>query len=312
MSHSFKINIPKVIQLSNIEDLVQKFSPVFDVCNKNQEFVIDIDLSDLNFITPTGLSTLRAVIMYIAQSKYKTSGKISVPKSSMQGYLTRMNFYDFLKEPIKYQGNKYNSKGRFCELIEVASEKASDQVADDLAKILQKQLSLSHQAYFSIQHTLSEVIINVFHHAHSPVNAIVSAQTYTNLRKLEISIVDCGDGFRVSMLENSIHAKVNTIIDALSLAIKPKVTGRPGHNAGEGLFFTSELVKQNQGEMIIYSEDGLLNIQGNNLSSKNVPYWKGAIVSICLNLDNTMDVVSLFNKYAPKENGYDLLTDIME
>ncbi len=308
MNKLFTLKVPPVVQLSNITDLTEIFLPVNEACKKNQDFDIVIDMGELSFITPIGITALRAYIMYLSQHINKKSGHIIRPCQNVDKYLDRMDFYTFLKNFKAYNTRRLDSSGRFLEAIEVKTEKIGLTVTNQVVELLKKQLKLSNEFISSVQYTVSEIIDNVFHHANSPINGIVCAQAYPNLRRVEISIVDCGDGFYKSLQANDqLARKFSTPLEAIKLAIERKVTGRPSINAGEGLFFATELIKANKGNMVIYSEDGLLYIDDGDEHFKTVPYWKGSIVSLNFNLDNFLDIVSIFNNYAPPEEDYQFL-----
>ncbi len=304
------IRLSNDLGLSNIHELVAQVAPVIDACRNLRVQKITVDMSDLQFIWPTGLATLTAGITHIAQHECVQS--VSVRRSRharADGYLTRIGFYDFLQLPVEYPWSKRDPTGRFREVVEITSEDMSNEVSRNLVTILQTQAgSIGQQTVNAIQYTFSEIVDNVFHHAQSPVNAIICAQSYPRLQQAEFAIVDCGRGFRLSLLENpALRGRFKTAIEAISLAVQPKVTGRPANNAGEGLFFITELVKQNRGDMAIYSEDGLFKLVSGEVKLYNVPYWSGAIVGLRLGLERPIDMKTLFDQYAPPEEDFELL-----
>lgn len=303
------IKLPKELKLSNTHELVERFAPAVDACHNQPTVEITLDMSDLSFVTPTGLATLTAAMVYIARSGCLEQSHVVRPKAQVDGYLTRMGFYESLQLSAKYPWSKRDSTGRFREVIEVTSEEMGREVTNDLVAILQQQATLSQQTVGAVSYTLSELIDNVFHHAQSPVNAIVCAQTYPAFQRIELAIVDCGRGIRLSLQDNiALRGRFTTAAEAISLAVQPKITGNPARNAGEGLFFLTELMKQYKGGMRIYSEDGLFRItKGQVTLCSDMPYWQGTIVSLRLGFD--VDLVPVFNQYAQPEEDYKFLFD---
>ncbi len=311
MSIMLTVDLPRQLQIGNLHRIVELFLPTVHACNQKQTFEIVVNMGDLGFVRPSGLAALSAIMVYVARSGYLKQGYVATPRSSdVDGYLARMDFYEFLKMPTNYPWSRRNSEGRFHEVIEVTSEEMCQEVTTDLGTILQSQMDMTEDAIYATTYALSELMENVFHHAHSPVNAIVCAQTYPSSREIELAIVDCGRGFRLSLSENpKLHGRFDTATEAINLALQRKVTGRPGSNAGEGLFFIKEVVEENMGDMAVYSEDGLLEMVGGRGRLYDVPYWQGSIVSLCLKTDRSVDLTGLFNRYAPPEKDYKIVFD---
>ena len=91
------------------------------------------------------------------------------------------------------------------------------------------------------------------------------------------------------------------------LAVQPRVTGRPDHNTGEGLFFSLEFIKANMGDACIYSQDGALWAQGGKVWSQSVSYWPGTLVALSFRTDRPVDTRAIFSQYAPPENDFEWL-----
>ncbi len=79
------------------------------------------------------------------------------------------------------------------------SEKMCLQVTTDLTAVLKSHTNLNDENADSISYVLSELMDNVFHHADSPINAIVCADAFRDRKEVELAIVDCGMGFKKSL-----------------------------------------------------------------------------------------------------------------
>jgi hypothetical protein len=158
----------------------------------------------------------------------------------------------------------------------------------------------------AVRYALAEVIDNVFHHARSPVNAIVCAQTYPQLNQLELAIVGAGRGIPASLADNpDLRGRFHTASQAIQLAVQPKVTSRPDRNASEGLFFTTEFLRANGGAGCIYSLDGLLEYrEGRPQAFDDVPRWPGTIVALRFDTRRPVDVPAIFNRHAPPADDF--------
>ena len=99
----------------------------------------------------------------------------------------------------------------------------------------------------------------------------------------------------------------NSATEAIELAVQPRVTGRPEHNSGEGLFFSLEFVKANRGRACVYSQDGALWVRGKRSWTQPVPFWPGTWVSLCFRCDCPVNTTAIYSRYAPPENDFDWL-----
>ncbi|MHB0913867.1 MAG: hypothetical protein ACYC2Y_10565 [Armatimonadota bacterium] len=305
-----QIDLPKRLGLRDIQGLVHAVLPALEAYHAGREFLLTVNMRRLEFITPTCLAMLAALLRLLTQSSVFRGGAfLPSHNDGVEGYLGRMDFYKCLDLPYQYTFRRNPSEGRFHELLAVDSEDLSLDVARHFHGILESNGALPPEFSKVAVPTIQELMDNVFHHAESSVNAIVCAQAYEGTR-VELAIADCGIGFRKSLMRNQdLVGKCETGRDALRLAVQPKVTGRPDHNAGEGLFFITELAKQNHGEMIIYSDDGIMNIRNGRVVTGDAPHWPGSVVGLSLNLNREADMGALFDKYAPPGNGYEFDLD---
>lgn len=303
----FVVKVPTYLDSTTLHDIIFLSTDAICACDNWNEVSVIMDFGDLRFVRPTGLVTVIAIMRYLAWTKQLTKGLFLPPRDSkLKDYLTRIGFNEMFNFRSEYHYAMRDSTGRFREVVELTSENQCNEVVGDLVEILKSQMSLSDRALKATEFSLLELMENVFHHANSPINGIVCAQTYPLRREVEFALVDCGRGFRQSLADNpELSGQFQTTCQAIQLALDLHVTGRPLKNSGTGLFFTSELVKINGGRMSIYSEDGLLELQGQRVSTFEVSKWQGAIVSVLLHLDREIDHVALFNQYAPPENAYE-------
>jgi hypothetical protein len=107
-----------------------------------------------------------------------------------------------------------------------------------------------------------------------------------------------------------LFGKFRTDAEAIQWAVKPKISGRPNHNAGEGLFFTLEFIKQNCGDGCIHSYGGSLWIQKGQPTSKSAPLWRGTWVALRFRINHPVNTKEIFDRYAPPDKDYELIEEI--
>jgi anti-sigma regulatory factor (Ser/Thr protein kinase) len=224
----------------------------------------------------------------------------------VHNYLNRIHFYSHLGIDVDYPWERHDPTGRFIEIQNPQTEKQGEQVADDIIKILENHLYGLENIKNGMNYALNEIVNNVFHHAASPVHGVICAQSYPKNQRIDVAVVDFGRGIAASLRSNP-ENKISSNEEALRLAIQQRVTGRPGYNSGEGLFFTTEIIRANQGEMVLYSGDGGLFFDEQGMRYQSGSIWPGTIVGLTFRMDKPINTQAIFDRYAPPENDFDWL-----
>ena len=284
---------------------------------------ITFDLSKLKFVTPSGLCYLIASIQTLTNIIGKENFDIIMPNNnSTNNYLTRMNFLETLGLKDDNYINKNDCSNRLIELQKISMTDRCDwQITENLTNVLESQLPVNNQGILkAVSYAIGEIVDNTLRHSQSPIGGYICAQTYPNKNKLEICIIDCGIGIVESLkVENDVHkekiSKFKSDSEFIQYSIEKGVTsktqqkfGETGHS-GEGLFFTSEFIKENNGRMKVISDNGMLLIDskvGIQLSETQ-HHWQGTIVMLEFNLDVPVIVKDIFDREIPLDpEEYDL------
>ena len=276
---------------------------------------ITFDLSKLKFVTPSGLCYLIASIQTLTNIIGKENFEIIMPNNnSTNNYLTRMNFLETLGLNDDNYINKNDCSNRLIELQKISMTDRCDwQITENLTNVLESQLPVNNQGILkAVSYAIGEIVDNTLRHSQSPIGGYICAQTYPNKNKLEICIIDCGIGIVESLkVENDVHkekiSKFKSDSEFIQYSIEKGVTsktqqkfGETGHS-GEGLFFTSEFIKENNGRMKVISDNGMLLIDskvGIQLSETQ-HHWQGTIVMLEFNLDVPVIVKDIFDREIP-------------
>lgn len=268
---------------------------------------VHLDLQQVTFIMPAAITLLTTALMRLRQERFPIH--ISRPhKEQVDGYLNRIDFYSLLGMDVEYTMQRRSADGRFREVVQVQSEREGDSVVRDVMTILDRNVEGVAGIYDAAYHAFLEIVNNVFHHAHSPTHAVLCAQSYPWLRRVELAVVDSGRGIPASLGDNpELKGRFANAAEAIELAVQPRVTGRPDHNTGEGLFFSLEFIKANMGEACIYSQDGALRAQEGRVWTQPVSYWPGTLVALSFRTDRAVDTRGIFDRYAPPENDFEWL-----
>ncbi|OHB69093.1 MAG: hypothetical protein A2W23_04520 [Planctomycetes bacterium RBG_16_43_13] len=101
------------------------------------------------------------------------------------------------------------------------------------------------------------------------------------------------------------------------MAIKPHITCNPTDapiyqdhgNAGEGLFWITKFIEENEGTFYIHSGKAKLYIEQRKTTEEKAPLWQGTVVVFQINLERIISIVDIFNKYAPPQGDFDIIFD---
>lgn len=295
------------LSLDNVQGILCQLEPIWQA--RDLPVSVDIDLGNLGFIYPSAMALLTTTILRLRQNDVPVS--INRPVNiDVDDYLNRMDFYRLAGVDARYRWRRHDSAGRFVEIKQVHSEEDGDSVIAGIVDILERRMRGIEQLRQAIQYAFHELVNNVFHHAQSPTDAIVCAQSYDTKRQVELGVVDSGRGIPASLGENSaLKDRFVTASEAIELAVQPRVTGRPDENTGEGLFFTLEFIKDNGGCACVHSQDGMLRIERGQTTVQAASLWLGTWVGLRFNTDRPVDTQRVFSRYAPPENDYEWLFD---
>ncbi|GLI54469.1 hypothetical protein [Thermodesulfovibrio yellowstonii] len=136
-----------------------------------------------------------------------------------------------------------------------------------------------------LNYMINEVLLNAVSHSESKTDIVVFAQHYSKYRKTQVVIVDCGIGFKATI---SRRYKVENDANALERAIEKGVTGAQEYsyqssirNVGIGLYALRKMIEKLNGNLVLISYNGFLQISSNSLFCKNYTQklWNGSIVA---------------------------------
>lgn len=188
---------------------------------------------------------------------------------------------------------RHNSNGKFTEITNF-NEQNDVQVVNNIIKIIKDNFKLEESIIKALNYTFFEIVGNVYQHSVSPIGGYTVAQNYNNAKELRAIVLDTGIGIHNSLIKNNIYANL-TEEDALKYCIKESITS--GSGAGNGLFHTTEFIRNNKGCLEIYSGNHCLIANEKKVYVKESPYWQGTLVRVRIN-NNPIDL-SIFGDDLP-------------
>ena len=137
-----------------------------------------------------------------------------------------------------------------------------------------------------------EIYANAFEHSFSENIGIYSCgQHYPRVRKLSLCVVDFGIGIPRNV--RNFRSLELSAAEAMQWAFqRGTTTKQSGTGRGVGLDLLKEFVKLNNGQLTIYSNDGLANITKKGDSFSRSKFFGGTLVDITLICDEKLYIFS--------------------
>ncbi len=181
-----------------------------------------LDLSELEFVTP--------VVCILAELATYLDIPVQHP------YTPKLCHY------LNYMSRSQKSSDRYISVFNLRRETEIPNLIRYFDHLFGDWLSQDSR-YF-VRYAFSELMDNVFHHAHSDSGLWIHAQKYPMYNAVEMALADLGIGISESIRNNPLYASYGAT-ERFVLALNPGVTGKPDEHSGEGLSSVIEWVKHN-------------------------------------------------------------------
>lgn len=133
-----------------------------------------------------------------------------------------------------------------------------------------------------------EIYCNAFEHSQSPIGVFSCGQHYPKMGVLQLTVVDFGIGIVNNVRSLPQHASMSAST-ALEWALQAGTTTKiNGMSRGLGLNLLQDFIRQNHGELIIFSNDGCAIINDNGVSFTNgCTGFSGTLLNIAFKCDES-------------------------
>lgn len=289
------VKLPRRLTLAELPNVLGALEPVLRCPAESNHDLLDVDLGDVEFCTPAGITSLAAAIESASLQKKFLHGKIHLPRNQdVLRYLQRMNFFDEIGIDAPEDFDRRTPDG-FRPVTHIVDDSISPRIVREMAAAIQEcHPNIDGGAMESLKTFMNELVENVFYHAASAIDCLICVQAYRRKSTVELAIADAGRGIRPCMLDSSkFGGQITDDFSAIELAIQQNVSALPDPRRGIGLWLATELVRRNEGTMTILSNDGGLKIDRLGAHREDGMIWPGTFIAVEFRLDrpiNTNDV----------------------
>lgn len=246
-----------------------------------------------NFLKPFHLAMLTHRLRLRKLKNLDLSEKI-------QTYANTMNLWECLSIPPPGQIQSRKPAGRYYPLQLLKDRSVIEDVAEQLAVLL-RPVCCNATTIDAVDTMMRELIDNCFSHSavDDGVYGVICAQVWGGGRKAQIAIADTGVGIRESLLDNLCLMEQLQEGNSCELATQFGVSGKIGKgHSGYGLALARGLIEQNDGTLIVISQNEVFFLQGNSTRSFELMQpWHGTLLIIEWNLDMPMDLGPLYKSF---------------
>lgn len=243
-----------------------------------------IDLRKCWFVDSYALVTLLTVMTLWAMGGDEVRLHLPASKGA-RTYLARMHFFELLPEGIDCDEPLPTVTERPSMLVPLKrlDLDAGEHAIDELGRFVWPQLPARLADAFT--EALVEIGANVIQHAGARVG-FVAAQRFENAYqgrvppRLQLVVGDAGIGIRASLAAGRPEAAGMSDEQAILLALREGVTGKPGTNSGVGLSTVREYADAFMGILRVRSGEGMVVRRRRVQSSRLVPGLPGTIVAV--------------------------------
>jgi anti-sigma regulatory factor (Ser/Thr protein kinase) len=295
---TFHLKLPNKLTYEQIGKVLEQLEPFAKSGAEAEEQFLDLDMTSTVFCSPTGITLLAACIERLWQEGKFRTGRVRHSKNELAvRYLKRMDFFRELGVNVEEDFERKPPVG-FRPVTHVENEETAPAVARDLVKAVSERNELDDATTFALKTCFSELVENVFYHAASPIDALTSIQAYKKYKKkparTELVIADAGRGIKPVLAESDFADQITDDYSAIALAVQKNVTTTGDVNRGIGLWVASEVVRLNEGEMLILSNEGGMRVDHEGQHRVDDHYWPGTLVAIEFRMDKPIDTGPIY------------------
>lgn len=283
-------------------DLIRQISSCFEA-KCGDEVFLKINLNTSSLLYSDHLLLVVALVKHLRQKNVKVKGEfVNFKKDSNRTrYASRINFFEQLGITLEEDFQRQNNTGRFIEISEFNND-SINAIQEAINKIFYDNVQVNKQMLEMFYYCLNEIMDNVLNHSAESAG-FVTAQLFPGNQVIRLIICDTGIGIYESLQSNpDLGINHFTEKEALKLCIRKGISN--GKGLGFGLFATSEFVKQNKGELLIYSGSSYLSCKEKGIELRSGSFWQGTIVFLKINTGIPVDYKSIFGKDYPLQDDY--------
>jgi hypothetical protein len=276
--------------------LTAALSPAF-MAQSDDIVDFEINLNSYSLLYSDHLLLIVSVIDYLRSKGIRVEGNISSlgENPDRTNYASRVDFFKHLGAPFIENFERLEASGKFTEIRRFENETAYA-LFDDIMRILIAN-NIHEDVLAMLHYCLWEVIDNTLNHSggnfiYGEGHGFACAQYFPSRQEIRILIADNGVGVHHALSKHpeSDYKHVSEE-EAVWICVDKNVTNSAG--MGFGLWATAEMIRENAGELIVYSGNYQLHCHEDKQIEKQ-NFWQGTFTFLRINTNIPVDPKLIF------------------
>lgn len=160
-------------------------------------------------------------------------------------YLDPESYEKMHADPIETEHTRHVAAHRFSD------RSTQHALVDAFMDVVMRNMALERRLIHALEWSLNEITDNVLNHAECPDGGLVQVNTFSDVPRVAVGVVDSGQGVLSSLRRG--HPTLRTDDEALLDAMKEGRTRDPTNGQGNGLWGTMRIAKASGGRLEITS-----------------------------------------------------------
>jgi hypothetical protein len=267
--------------------------------------LIEIDLADVPSFYPSAVAPL--CTWFLSHRPGLSHAKVRVVKPNDSGateWLEKVGFFDALINGQTLP--KAHSLTVALHAIDPSDRSSTEAAIEHISNLLRSNArGFAGDVLHSTLVALAEVVENVSRHSQLSTPGFVCGQYHPTTHRFSLCVADSGIGLSESFRTGPYPPARERLAegeDPRELAVEALMSSKYGMgHSGYGLFYASELCSLANGRFLLSSDEGTLDINGNERRTVSHTRWLGTIVNVMIDTTVPVSGSQIWSKL-PSEN----------
>ncbi len=286
MPQKITINISKDLTLNSIIRILSEINIKIDL-------ILELEIECKGFVN----ADVYLLIVSFVNSMINEGTIVQVflkneNNCSAVNYASRIDFFKHLNIDYNEKITRHNTSGNLIPITNI--ESGVMDLSKEILSIFKNDFNMSTIDVNQLSLIISEMFCNTTIHSKCKSGAYLYCQKYKgNANYLEFILVDSGIGIKKSLQKNKLYENISNKESVLK-ATEYEVTC--GEGRGHGLYFASEFVRRNNGEMVLLSGNDRVIVKNNTINLGKNHNWNGVYLKFCFNFDSNVSLADLMEE----------------
>jgi hypothetical protein len=286
MSQNVTITISNQLNLGGIIRILSEINTEIDL-------KLTIDINCEGFVS----ADIYLMIVSFVNTMISEEKKVEVvfaykDNCSAINYASRIDFFKHLNVEFEEKTKRHDVSANLIPITNIG--RGVMDLSLEILKIFKNDFNMTPLDVNQLSLIINEMFCNTSIHSKCKSGAFLYCQKYKGKANyLEFILVDSGIGIKNSLRKNDLFTGISNK-ESLLKATKYGVTC--GEGQGHGLYFASEFVRRNNGEMVLVSGEDRVMVKNKTINTGKNHNWNGVYLKLCFKFDSKVSLKDLMDE----------------